>query len=196
MFQQVSLGAVGISPWVPLDYRQRPFDAGLQVQVPSTVTAVTYNLEVTTSRQSKTPAGIGNGDNVIPTSITRATTVATVVTPFLHGLNVNDSVIVFDSNPTSSPNADSPLTSLDGQFLVASIINDTSFTYTVANSGTAAAGNFVSYIPLFHQPIITGQTTAIFAGLNSPATAVRLNVTAYTGTGNVIMNVIQGASSA
>jgi len=199
MFQQVSLTAIGISPWVPLDYRQRPFNVGIQVQVASTVTAVGFTVEVSTSRWSKTPAGLGGGDNVIPTSITRVTTVATVVTPFNHGLNVNDTIIVFDSDPTSSPNADSGATTLDGTFLVASVVSATSFTYTVVDSGTGAAGNFVSYIPIFHQAAstaLTGATASLFAALaDQPATAVRLNVTAYTGTGPVTMNVIQGPSS-
>lgn len=177
--------AIGSTEWLPLDYRQRPPTVTINVLVPSTVTAVTYSVDYTNDDL------MGN-TKVSPSSITRVTTTATVVSP-LHGLNVGDSIRVLG---TGIPNAQA--TSLDGLFSVASVTDANTFTYTVANSGVTTSSLQAYYIPMHVTTLssLSGKTATADGNVAFPVRAVRLRVTAYTGTGNVLMEVTQGPASA
>ncbi len=191
MFQQVSLSAVAFSNWIPVDYRQYPPNVGVNVEVPSTVTG-TYNVEFTTDPL----LGVGNRfmlfDAQIPTSITRAATVATVVLPN-HGLDTDDAIIVRSSN---FPPGNGQTTALDGYFAVASVVDLNTFTYTVANSGITTASQFVEIIPtrVVIGSSMSALTTSFSGNFGFPIRAVRLNVTAYAGTGAITLQVTQGVT--
>lgn len=177
--------AIGSTEWLPLDYRQRPPTVTINVLVPSTVSAVTYSVDYTNDDL------MGN-TKVFPSSISRTTTTATVVSP-LHGLNVGDSLRVLG---TGFPN--NQATTLDGLFTVASVTDANTFTYTVTNSGVTAASSQTYYIPMRVTTLssFSGKTASFDGNVAFPVRAVRLRVTAYTGTGNVLMEVTQGPSSA
>lgn len=181
----VTLSAIGKSEWQPLDYRQRPPFVTVNVLVPSTITAITYNVEYTND-------DLLGVTTVTPTSITRSTTTATVVSPS-HGLNVGDSIRVFR---TGFP--DNQATSLDGLFSVASVTDLNTFTYTVANSGVSAGSAVSYYIPMRVTVLssFSAKTASLDGNISFPCRAARLNVTAYTGTGAATLMLTQGPASA
>lgn len=191
MYQSVSLNAVGVSEWVPLNYRQRPPEVSLDVIVASTVTG-SYNVEYTYDDLMGEGNDFMNISLVVPTSITRAAAVATVVSP-AHGLNVGDSIRVIN---TGFPNGTlgAGATSMDGLFTVASVVDFNTFTYAVANSGITTASTWAKYIPMhvFSLTAFAAKTATQDGSLTQPVRAVRLHVLTYAGTGNVTLQVTQG----
>lgn len=191
MYQSTTLGAVGFSEWVPLNYRQRPPEVQVNVVVPSTVTG-TFSVDYT----NDLVLGEGNDFSllawVVPTSITRAAAVATVVQPN-HGMNVGDSVRVANSGfPNGTLGAGA--TTMDGLFTVASVVDANTFTYAVTNSGITTASTWARYIPMhvFTPTALSGKSASTDATLTFPCRAVRLRCTAYAGTGLIAMTVTQG----
>lgn len=168
----VTQGAAGVSAWVPLDIRLVPTNVSLGCTLTSGGT-LTYKAQYT----------FDNLGLKQPCSITRSTTTATLILPD-HGITgVTDSIIVGGSGSSN----------LDGTYQVASIVDANTITYTVANTGATAAltGVWVVILRVFDHATITGRSANFDGVLSAPASAVRLNVTAYTN-GKVSMTVNSG----
>lgn len=186
MRSSVSLTATGLSTWIIPDYRQKAPNIQLNAEVPAG--GATYSVLYTNDDI------ISQAGQVTPTSITRSTTTATVVSPN-HGLNTNDLVMVFN---TGFP--DHQATSLDFTSIPVAITvtDNNTFTYTVTNSGVSTAALSAYYVParVFPAASLTTKTTRSDGNIAFPCSGIILNVTAYTGPGPVILQVIQGPSSA
>lgn len=167
----VTVGAAGVSSWIPLDTNRLPFNVGFGCTI-LTDTTLTYSVQYT----------FDNLANRQPCSISRSTTTATV-TLANHGLSVGDSVLIENSGSTV----------LDGTYAVASVTNSSVFTYTVANSGATASalGTTAIIMRVFDHPDIDDETTATNGNIAFPCTAMRLIVTSYTD-GAVTLTVAQG----
>lgn len=169
--QVVTLSAAGASQWLFTDPRRfLSFQTGLVVTLDSTAN-LTYDVELTLDANSQERHQI--------ISIARVTTTATV-TLVDHGLAVGDNVTVFNTGESN----------LDGSHDVATVVDDDSFTYTVADTGAASAeGKLISFRVIKH-PTLQGDTTAEAGVQDSPVTAIRLNITAYTA-GSATLTVLQ-----
>jgi hypothetical protein len=176
---QVS-GAPGISPWLLLDYLQRPFNVALMASLSAAAAGVGYRVEYTPDNPNQTRA---NTNNVV--SLTRATTVATLTFTNPHNLVVGDSVVVFGSG---DPNLEG-----NGSVTVASVVSPTVLTYTVANTGLAVASSYTRAIPLrvFPHDFMVALTAKADGNIAFPCWAVRLNVTGLSA-GVVTLSVLQG----
>jgi hypothetical protein len=177
----VQLSAVGVSPWIPLDYLARTFNVGLLGDVSSGAT-LTYSVEMTLDNPNLTPKQkLANQ----VASLVRSGTVASVVMSNAHNLSVGDSSVITNSG---DPN-------LDGSQTVASVVSPTSFTYTVANTGALVGSVYTQAALLRVQPVpiaaLVGAVARFLGDLVTPCMAVRLHVTAYTG-GVATLEVIQG----
>jgi hypothetical protein len=170
----VSLSAVGVSPWIPLDYRQNPFSVSLAVDLDSAASGITYEVQHTLDNLGK---------KVNPITITRSGTTVTVVYLTPHGLNVNDSIVVEGSG----------VTGMDGTFNVASVGSTTSLTYTSGTSGAATGNSDTSTVLLrvFPHEFLTGKTTSDDGNYGFPVMACRLSVSAHSA-GSATLLVIQG----
>lgn len=165
-------GGQGPSPWLVVDYLQRPFVEGLFASLSFDNNAITYQVEHTPDNPNVT----------VPVSISRATTVATL-TRAAHGLVVGDSVTVINSGSAN----------LDGVYPVASVVDANNLTYTVANSG-ATAGAATAQAALcrvFIDATLTAKTAKAYAANSVPVLASRINVTAWTA-GTATLQVVQG----
>lgn len=164
----VSTAATGYSPWHMLNYKQTPFDVGFLVNIAGNTG--TYTVEHGFSDLQK--KGV---------SISRATTTATV-TYANHGLKAGDS-IVLDNVPAP----------FKGTFQVASVSSTSVFTFTVPDSGAAAATGdaiFISVMP--HSSGLTSQTTTKEGNYNTPIQFIRLSIT-VSGAGHFAFTVTQGS---
>lgn len=173
----LTMGAAGNSPWFPLDYWQKPFLVSV-AGIISSGAVLTYTVQHT----------YDNPQDVRPvTSITRAGTVATVVDP-LHRLSVGDSLNVMN---TGDPN-------LDGVYDVATVVDQNSYTYNVANTGILVPVTpwNVRLLSLRVFPsgnaALVGASTRKEGSYIQPVQAVRLIVPTYTS-GQVDLEIIQGA---
>ena len=168
----VSQGALGASPWIPLDWEQRPFDVALAASL-DYLGNLTYTVQYSPDNPNK-PLFVG---------ISRTTTVATVTFVNPHGLVVNDSLPVFGSG---DPN-------LDGVQIVASVPSATTLTYAVSNTGLTSGLPSSQGIPMrvFTFTPMSAQTTKADGNMSAPCAAVRIKVTAYTA-GVVTLSVSQG----
>lgn len=165
------------SPWLPLDYLQRQFNAGLFVSLSADATGITYSVEYTPDN----PNNI-KGNSFV--SLTRVTTVATLTMALPHGLVVGDAVKIYNSGDAN----------FDGDQTVATVPSPTSLTYAVANVSVTVGGAYTQAIFMRVFPLaaaLTAATTKQSAMLGTPAWAVRLNVTAWT-TGSATLEVVQG----
>ena len=179
MRQQVTtVSAAGQSPWLFVDSRRYNgrFNASLAVTLSQAAT-LTYTVELTYDQNSK------ERDQQV--SISRAATVATI-TLNDHGLQVGDSVVLFDSNFTTH----SPESNFEGVFQVATTPTDNTYTITVANTGTTSGIARQRSFRVFNHPTLQGDTADEGGVQNEPVTAVRLNVTSYTG-GSAQLTVLQ-----
>lgn len=165
---QVRLTAAGNSQWIPINRYPSSFGIALGVVFSS-------NKNLTANVQYALDPLVAQ-----PCNITRSTTTATLKL-VNHGLSVDDSVVV--------TRAGAPL---DGEFAVATVVDQDTITYTVANSGVTAAID-ARVIPMRVQPhpVLTGLTADADSNFSVPPTAVRLNVSSYTA-GYVDLNVISG----
>lgn len=186
MRTSVSLTATGYSTWVIPDYRQRPPNIQLNAEVPAG--GATFSVLYTNDDL------ISQAGWVYPTSITRSTTTATVTSPN-HGLNTNDLILVFN---TGFP--DFQATSLDVTTVPKpiTVTDNNTFTYTVTNSGISTAATQAYYVParVFPAAAMTAKSARTDGNIAFPCSGIILNVTAYTGPGPVVLQVIQGPSSA
>jgi hypothetical protein len=171
----LTLGAAGVTPWVPVNYIQNGFLLGMSGEMTSgggLTWAIQYTMD-------------DLGQEFRPVSISRSTTTATVTDPD-HRLSVGDSIIVAG---TGSSN-------LDGTYAVASIVDANSYTYTVANTGAAAGGvnSKLKSLRVLTHATLTDQTASAAGSLAYPVRAVRGAVTAYTS-GKIDFTFLQGADS-
>lgn len=176
---QVLGGAPGISPWIVLDYTQRPFNVGLFATPSEDAATQTYSVQYTPDNPNQ---GKTTRNPVV--SLTRTTVTATLTWLNDHGLTTGDAAKVYNSG---DPN-------LDGDVQVASTPSTKSITYTVANTGLTVQSGYAEAIPLRVYALaaaLTAATTRQSAALTTPAWAVRLNVTALTA-GSVALEVVQG----
>lgn len=171
-------GAPGISPWIVLDYLQRPFNVALMAALDAAAAGVTYKVEYTPDNPNQTNA---NTNNVV--SLTRSGTTATMTFAKAHNLVVGDSVKVFNSGDAN----------FDGDQAVASVTSPTVLTYTVANTGAAAGNGYQRGIPLrvFPHDYMVGLTVKADGNFAFPCWACRLNVSALSA-GSVTLEALQG----
>jgi hypothetical protein len=167
---QVTVGAAGPSPWVPLNRYQSPFNVALGVTL-SSGAALTYKIQHVFDDPQQT----------YQCSISRSTTTATV-TLVSHGLVAGDSVTVVAAGAP-----------LDGTFQVASITDADTFTYTVANSGATASGPSARLAKhrVFDHAQMVSMTNSEDGNYAFPIAALRLNITSYTS-GKATLTVLQG----
>lgn len=177
---KTQLAAVGVSPWLPLDYHQRGFAVGLYAGLSEDASAgATYSVEYTPDNPNDSRA---TRNNVV--SLTRSGTTATLTFTNPHGLVAGDSAVVVNSG---DPN-------LDGNQTVVAASSPTVITYTVANTGLTvalAAVQAVACRVFAAATALTAATTRQSALVQQPMMAVRLHVTAITA-GFVLLEVVQG----
>lgn len=166
----VRLVAAGYSAWIPLNWAA--IDISILIGL-----VFSSNKNLTANVQYVS-------DPLVPqkgVNITRSTTTATLKLTN-HGLSVDDSVVVSD--------APAPFA---GVYTVASVVDQNTITYTVANSGAASATD-ASAIPMRVQPhpVLTTITADADSNFAYPPTAVRLYVSSYTA-GYVDMNIVSGS---
>lgn len=168
----VTQSAAGASPWLVLDYLQRPFNVGLFASL-SFDGNLTYQVQHTPDNPNKFKG----------VTLSRTTTVATATFAAAHGLNVGDSIVVQGSGDAN----------LDGTFAVASVVDATHLTYTVANTGLAADTGHAKacLMRVFPHAYLTALTAKADGNYAFPVWATRVNVTAYTA-GSVTLEVVQG----
>lgn len=169
----VTLSAVGVSPWIPVNYRQSPFSVGLAVHFDAAASGITYEVQHTLDNLGK---------KVTPVSISRTGTTVTVTFSDPHQLRVNDSIVVEGSEiPTG-----------DGTFAVATVPSATSLTYTTSGSGnvTGSPNTRVVLLRVLPHEFLTAKNTPDDGNYGFPVTAIRLNVSARTA-GSVTLVVNQ-----
>jgi hypothetical protein len=169
----------GISPWMILDYLQRPFNVGLYSSLSPDASGITYSVEMTPDNPNITK---GTRNQVV--SLTRVAGVVTVVWANPHGLSTGDAIKVYNSG---DPN-------LDGDQAVASTPGTTSATYAVANTGALLGSTYTEAVALRVFPLaanFTAATTRQSGLLLTPCWAVRLRASAWVA-GSVTLEVVQG----
>lgn len=155
----VRLGALGVTPWVPMDRAQKNFKAALGVTLSSGAT-LTYTVQHTFDLLSIPDQNF---------AITRASTVATV-TRVNHGLSVGDWL--------SAVACGAPF---DGEFAVASVVDDDTFTYTVSGSGLTANGpGWLRVARVFPNSTLVAKIVSADGNFAYPPVACRLKITSYT----------------
>lgn len=166
---KATLSSATRSPWIPLNTYISPFNVGIGCVCSSNINA-TYSVEYSHD----------NPLEPVPCSITRVTTTATLAL-VNHGLTTNDSIIVSGSGSSN----------LDGTYQVASVPDQNSVTYTVANSGiTASISAKVAVMRVFTHSTIAAKTANSDGNIAYPVQAVRLRLTAWVA-GYVTMLVTQ-----
>jgi hypothetical protein len=169
----VNTATAGPSTWVVTDWRQNPFSVSFYVDVQGTGT---YKVQHGFTDYYMKPYN----------SLTRALTVATLVTPtaFPHGLQVGDCLVV--------QSAGAPF---DGTYSVATVVDANTVTYTVANSGNTQAdqGSRILFIRVADHSTVTAKTTSSDGNYAFPVQMVRLNIT-LAGIGNYAFQVTQGTN--
>lgn len=168
--QYVTIGSATSSAWQPIDYKQKAFAVGL-AGIISSGASLTWKVQHTFDDLGR----------LQPFTASRTTTTATVTLPD-HGLTAGDSIQV--------QYAGAPF---DGYYAVASVSDQNTFTYTVANSGAAASLPTAQLVAMrvFDNSVLVSQTGRKDANYAFPVTACRLVCTAYTS-GKVTLIVTQG----
>jgi hypothetical protein len=161
----------GPSPWLVVDYLQRPFIEGLFASLSEDASAITYQVEHTPD----------NPNVLTPFTGSRTTTVLTLGFAKAHGLVAGDSVVI------------PPPSAFAGTYPVASAPSTTSLTVTVPNSGPAVDVPQASaaLLRVFIDTVLTAKTAKAYALNAVPVLASRVNATAVT-TGIVTLQVVQG----
>jgi hypothetical protein len=173
-----SLSAPGNTPWWMADTKTTPYSVAVQVDCAGGGT-YSYKLQHGYSTDY---------DSVQTDGLTRAAGVATLVFPSNHGLSVGDSVVVNGSLGQGNTGS-----TMDGTFDVASVVNLTTITYAVTNSGptTVFPGCVrVKKIHTIDNTTIPAATAASKeAVITTPVNFFRVvAVTVTTGTLNVTFN--------
>lgn len=170
--------APGTSLWIPLNYMQVGFGVSLFI-IPDSGTTLSCKVE-------HTPDEL---DDWKPCLLARTTTVATLTAPN-HGATAADSLFV----KSAGAPFDSPFdTSSRPQALpVATVVDASNLTYTVANSGAAAGSTLAQYMRLrvFPHATLVAITSRTDGNYAFPPMACRLNVASITGAVDFL--VVQG----
>lgn len=163
---RVRLAAAGVSSWIPLNRYPSSYAVALALIFSS-------NKNLTANVQYSLDPLEGQ-----PCNISRSTTTATLKLTN-HGLSVDDSIIVSD--------ADAPFA---GTYAVASVSDQNTITYTVANSGATVATD-AKVIPLRVQlhSVLNTITADADSNFSFPPTCCRLYVSSYTA-GYVDLDVV------
>lgn len=174
----VRVSSATFSPWIPVNRLQRSFGVGIGCYI-SSGAVLTYSVQHTFDALYLDP----NPTNFV--KIVRTTTSANVL-KVNHGLSVGDWAKITNSGSSNLDFAEKGVA-------VATVVDADNFTYTVANSGTAADNGFATLqsARVFDNVILSGVSLRGDTNYSAPVVAVRLIVTAYTS-GFVDMDVIQG----
>lgn len=172
----ISQSAIGVSPWIQVNYRQSPFSASVAVDLDSVASLITYTVEHTFD-------DFGAFQQVA--SIVRVGTTATVTYNTPHDLNTGDAIIIKMSS----------VPGLDGQFTV-TVVTPTLLTFTspISGSATAESGAQVTNLRVFPKANMSAKTTSAEDTYIAPVTGIRLNVTALSA-GKATLIVNQGQNS-
>lgn len=184
----VSLAALGAGAWVPLNFHQKNFQVSLVGTMDNGAAAGTGTWEVqhTFDDPNLNPPKV-------PTSLTRAAAVATVVLPN-HGLRTGDSVIVYSSgdpvNLDTQLSTDTPPQQLGADVTV---VDANTFTYAVPNAGATVGipGTRVITLRVMNHAQMNALTAATDGNYAFPVRACRARVTT-AGAGNLRLVVTQG----
>lgn len=151
------LSSATFSPWVPMNRYPSSFSVALGL-IFSSNKNLTAQVEYTLDPLEDQPC-----------NLSRTTTTATLKL-VNHGLSVGDSVVVSE--------APAPFV---GTYAVASVVDQDTITYTVANSGaTSAYDAKVKPLRVFVHPVLNGITANADSNFSAPPTACRVRATAYT----------------
>lgn len=154
----VRLTAAGVTPWIPLNRLARDFKVALAVLLSPTAT-LTYTVQHTLDLMQ-------DFEN---NTATRSGTTATFIVPS-HGLSVADFVKAMGYGAP-----------FDGEFAVASVSDDDTFSVTVANSGLLVGGpGRLQIARVLPHSSLAAQSSSGDGNYNYPPIATRLNITAYT----------------
>jgi hypothetical protein len=176
----VRLGAVGQSPWIPVDWLKNTFSIGL-VGIPSSNATLTWGVQHTFDDPG--PEG------ALPVSFSQTTTTITVtdlrqVSSIAgHGASVADSVVLTSTQA-----------GVDGTYAVATVTSQSVYTLTSTVSQSASGANArANILRPFNHATMTGQTGRLDGNYAFPIRALRLIVTAYTA-GYVDLITLEGYS--
>jgi hypothetical protein len=179
---RIVLAALGNSPWVPLDYIQHPFQvsiAGLMSSGAAFTWSVQYTYDEISFDQAKEDV-----------TIARAGTTATVTWPN-HDMVTGDSTIILGSGSAAlDSQVDTGGRPISSDITV---VDASTFTYTVANTGPTVSNGFAKAMRLrvFPHAVLTAVTTRLDSNFNLPCKGLRYQITAYTS-GRLIGLVTQG----
>ena len=173
--QSVTLGAVGSSAWLPMDYNVVPFNVGIGV-------TLTPSASLTFTVQHTHDDPFLKSDQTV---ITRVTTTVTVK-KIAHGLSIADFVHVEGANKATGD-------VFDGDFAVAAITDADNFTYTVANTGSTSgyADARVTTLRVRPHASLAAATASADGNYAFPIRAIRLNVSVHSS-GKASMVINQG----
>jgi hypothetical protein len=193
---RITVTAVGNSQWIPLDYLQNAFAVALAIIPWSTVTGtpsftVQHTFDDLASQSPQSNPQV---------SITRSGTTATVTDlgpdGLGHGMSTNDNVIISGAGAPF----DTPKTSVTGENgdlgADITVTGNTTYTYTVANSGPTTGTGRVVRMRVFNNDdtrLVTA-STRVDGNYAFPPRACRLKVTTMAA-GAVDFLVLQGAPS-
>ncbi len=161
-----TLDAAGNAPWHVVDYRISDFGIGIGVNVSSGST-LTYSIQHT----------FDNPFTIVPVTIARVTTTATVTFAEPHGKSIGDSINITGTREDN----------LAGVFDIATVPSTTTLTYTVLDTGSAAESAKATVFSVFEHDSLTGLSVNADGGYTLPPSAVRLICSAHT-TGTVDAN--------
>lgn len=173
----LTLAAAGRSPWIPINRLQSQFKIGLSVTL-SADGNLTYSVQHTFDDVAQPLHDV---------VIARAGTVATVTDKGLDGLGhkmrIGDSVTVYNSGDAN----------LNGEQVIASVVDANNYTYTVANTGLTASltNTKVQLFQVFTHPTMAALTADSDGNYDFPCQAVRFIVSPYTA-GSARLTILQG----
>ena len=176
----VQLGAVGYTPWVPVDRMQLAFAVSCAVTL-SSGAVLTYTLQHTfddsVTEQSR-PVSVVQSASTTAT-ITDAGPPGNIDNG--HGLSTGDSVTL-----------DSTQTGIDGTYGSVTVVSATQYTVvTTINQTATATFAKAKTFRAFPNASLAAQTARGAASYGYPISAVRLNITAWTS-GTATLVVVQG----
>ncbi len=154
--KRITVAATVVGDWIPLNRRSRD-NTGVTVN-PHASAAGTYTVNFTQSAVNR------NG----PTAAFSRTTTVLTVTLVDHGLSTTDQAALVSRD-------------YSGVFDIASVVDDNSFTITVADAGQTSISGFVQPIivsTLTGFSTVTGQTDG---QIDASVIAIRLDCTNSTG---------------
>lgn len=179
----VTLNAIGVSPWIPVNYKQLVFGVGLAIIPSSNIAALTCKAQLTFDDPGP--------DSAHSVSVSQTLTTLTVTDPggyqsggaaFGHGLSVGDSVTLTQSG----------LPGVDGTWPVASVVSQNQYTITLPGSASqSSAFTMAQPFRVFDHASLTAVSARANGSIGFPVAAVRLSVSAI-GAGYVSLAVLQG----